>query len=373
MYCRLSLLSLAELIAHKSDKRALQELHDNRTVFYYHSNWPLRLAEFADKLRQSRLGRQWCKDNAETLEKAYDLTISKFSNLPDREQDGQDVKLDGPDCRYYFEAFIKHAVKILDVECCKNEVERETKMAGLLQNLVIRHFRLSCLECCRVTDELTRRYRWKVNGHILTILLPAHIPSSQCSKWLAANVPDVDPSRPGERDRVQAVVDRLITRQKVVSLESINPNEMVADPSYLQREIEQEMTVKGLASVVADEKAHHIESQRAAIRQLGKDTLRSMICQIFESLSRGTYEPMIIADRFGLSRPTFTRFAGSRWLTGAENRAKLPIPDLWLNTAQTLAGHPAFVRAAETAGVLKHVQEILQSKNASRSRTENEQ
>ncbi len=368
MYRRLSLLRLAMLIAHNSDKKALQELHDNRTVFYYRGDRPLRLAEFTDKLRQSQLGRQWCNHNAQVLENAYDLTISKFSNLPDQEQDGQDVKLDGPDCRYYFEAFVRHAAKRMGAECYKNEAERETKMAGLLQNLVIRHFRLSCLECSRATEELTRRYRWKVNGYIIGILLPIHIPPSQCSRWLADNIPDVDPSRPGERDRVQAAVDRLVTRQKVISLESIDQSEMIAGPSCLQLEIEQEMTVNGLADVVAEEKAQNIESQRTAIRQLGKGKLRTMIRQIFDSLARGAYEPMSIADRLGISRPTFTRFAGSRWPTEADNRTNLPIPDLWLNTAQTLAGHPAFVRAAESAGVLKHVQETLQSRHATRNR-----
>jgi len=369
MYRHLSLVRLAELIAHNSDRKALQELHNNRTMFYYHSDRPLHLAEFTDKLRQSKQGWRWCNQNAEILERAYDLTISKFINLPDQKKTGQDVKLDGPDCRYYFEAFVRHAKKKVDTESYNNEAEREIQMAGLLQNLVIRHFRLSCQECCRRVRELTRRYLWKLDGYTVSVMLPIQIPGSQCSKWLTDNIPDIDPSRPGERDRVQAVVDRLLTRQKVVSLENVDKSKIAANPPCLQPEIEQEMTVRGLADVVADEKAENISFQRTVIQQLGKDKLRQLIHHIFDSLTRGEYEAMNTADSFGINRVTFSRFAGSCWLIRAGKNTNLPVPDLWRNTARTLAGHPMFVRVAETTGVLERVEEILEGKNAQRSRT----
>ena len=83
MYQHLSLLRLAELIARNSDEKALQELHNNRKVFhYYMDKHPLRLAEFADRLRQSKKARQWCNGDLEIREEAYDLTISKFTNFP---------------------------------------------------------------------------------------------------------------------------------------------------------------------------------------------------------------------------------------------------------------------------------------------------
>lgn len=311
MYRHLSLVRLTELIAHNSDRKALQELHNNRTMFYYHSDQPLRLAEFAEKLRQSKQGWRWSNQNAEILDKAYDLTISKFSNLPDQRKSGQDVKLDGPDCRYYFEAFIRHASKRMDTQSYNNEAEREIQMARLLQNLVIRHFRLSCHECCRRFAELTRRYLWKLDSYTMSVLLPIQIPGSQCSKWLTNNIPDVDPSRPGERDRVQAVVDKLLTKHKVVSLENIDKSKIAASSPCSQSEIKREMTVRSLADVVADEKAENISFQRTVIQQLGKDKLRQLIHHIFDSLTRGEYEAMNTADSFGINRVTFSRFAGS--------------------------------------------------------------
>ena len=63
-----------------------------------------------------------------------------------------------------------------------------------------------------------------------------------------------------------------------------------------------------------------------------------------------------LAQLFGLSLSTFSRFAGSRW----RKRSDRAIPDLWLNTAQTLASHRALVEAAKDAGVWHRVGQVLQ-------------
>ncbi|MFC1761012.1 hypothetical protein ACFL6U_02905 [Planctomycetota bacterium] len=369
MYRCLSLLRLAELIAHNGDRKALQELHDLRKVFYYHSNQPLRLAEFADKLRQSDAGWRWCNQNAEVLEKAYDLTIGKFGHLPGPNRAGRDVHWDGPDCRYYFKAFITHTAERLETEAHSSETEREIYVARLLQKFMIRHFRLSCMECYRRVRKLSRRYLWKLDGYTLSVLLPTQMPGSQCRQWLKDNVPDVDPARPGERDRVQIVVDRLLVRRKVISLASIDPSEIADRQPPSLPDIEPVMTVQGLADVVANEKAATIESQRAAIRELGSDKLKQLIHQIFDSLAHGAYRAMNTADSFGISRVTFSRFAGRSWLAQADEDTKLQIPDLWLNTARTLAGHPAFVSAARAAGILGRVEQMLECRDANRSGT----
>jgi hypothetical protein len=160
---------------------------------------------------------------------------------------------------------------------------------------------------------------------------------------LADNIPDVNPTRPGERDRVQAMVDNLAVKRKILSLENIEKNAIAADLSSFQPEIEQEITTQGLADAIADEKAENIEFQRDAIQQLGKRKLRRLIHQIFDSLALGQYEVVNIAKSFGINRTTFSRFAGSKWLTQTGKSRDYPIPDLWVNTAQTLAGHSVFV------------------------------
>jgi len=364
MYGHLTLLRLAELIAHDSDKKALRELHDNCKVFYYHNNQPLRLAEFADKLRQSSHARQWCNGESEPLEKAYDLTISKFSNLPNLKKNCSGVKLEGPNCRYYYEAFIKQAAKTTDSDFrCRND-DREKEVAKLLQNLIVRHFRLSCHECGRRDSELTTRYLWQVNDYTMEILLPVDIEGRQRGKWLADNIQDVDPTQPGERDRVQDIINDLTRKRNILSLEDIEENTIVANSPGFQLQTEQGITVKGLADVVAKEKAENIEVQRDAIQQLGKEKLRQLVRQIFDCLAHGQYEVVKIAENFGINKTTFSRFAGSNWLTQSGKSLDYPIPDLWFNTAQTLAGHPVFVRVAVGAGILDCVEKVLRSKNA---------
>ena len=366
MYGRLTLLRLAELIARSSDSKALRELHDNRRVFYYHNNQPFRLAEFADKLRQSRQARRWCNGESEILEKAYDLTISKFNNLPNPENNCPEVKLEGPNCRYYYEAFIKQAAKTTDSQFHYRDDDKEREVAKLLQNLIVRHFRLSCQECSRRDRELTTRYLWQVNGHTMEIFLPLDIEGRQRGKWLADNIRDVDPTRPGERDRVQDIVDDLTRKRNILSLEDIEENTIVADPPDFGPQIQQEITVKGLADVVAGEKAENIEVQRDAIQQLGKEKLRQLVRQVFDCLARGEYEVVKVAENFGINKTTFSRFAGSNWLTQSGKSRNYPIPDLWFNTAQTLAGHPVFVRVAEDTGILSRVEKVLKSSNARR-------
>ena len=365
MYQHLSLLRLVELIAHNSDEKALQELHNNRRVFrYYTDKQPLRLAEFANRLRQSSHARQWCNGEAEILEKAYDLTISKFNNLPNPENNYPEVKLEGPNCRYYYEAFVKQAAKMTDSDFRYRDDDKEKQMVKLLQNLIVRHFRLSCQECSRRDRKLTTRYLWQINGHTMEIFLPVDIEGRQREKWLADNIQDVDPTRSGERDCVQDMIDDLTRKRNILSLEDIEENTIVANSPDFQLRIEQEITVKGLADVVAEEKAENIEVQRDAIQQLGKEKLRQLVRQVFDCLARGQYEVVKIAENFGINKTTFSRFAGSNWLTQSGKSQDYPIPDLWFNTAQTLAGHPAFVRVAADVGILERVEKVLKSKNA---------
>lgn len=363
MYQSLSLLRLSELIALDSNRRALSELHDNRSVFYYHDTKPLRLAEFVDKLRESKPARRWCAGMMEVLDRAYDLTISKFSNLPETGENVRDLKQEGPDCRYYYMAFVRHAKKKLAAESCGNEPDKEVKTAGLLQRLVVRHFRLSCLECSRAGCGLMRRYAWKLDGSTLDVYVPIQIPGRKCGKWLADNITDVDPSRPAERQRVQALVDSLFTQRKILSLDSIDDNEIATNSLDRRFVVEDEIESRGLAGAVADEKADNIESQRPSIRRLGKAKLRDLVDKIFDGLAREAYEAASIADEVGISRSTMSRFAGSCWLTKPETGRNRPIPDLWRNTAEALASHSEFVRIAKSAGVWGCVEQVLADSN----------
>ena len=86
-----------------------------------------------------------------------------------------------------------------------------------------------------------------------------------------------------------------------------------------------------------------------------------MIHHIFENIISDEYQDNTVAKTFGLSKATFSRFAGSRWNSSESN-----IPDLWLNMAQVLSVHPVFKETAREAGVWEQV-EITLNKARERS------
>ena len=111
-----------------------------------------------------------------------------------------------------------------------------------------------------------------------------------------------------------------------------------------------------LAKYVAQEKARDIKNQRPAIKKLGPNKLEKMVRQIFEDLDADEYEQKKVADQFGLSTATLSRFAGSNWREMAPEGTF--VPDLWRNTAQVISQIPVFRDVAQEAGMLGLIKAI---------------
>jgi hypothetical protein len=170
-YSRHSLLELVAEVVRRDDRAALAELHDHRYLFHYGENGHLRLAEYVDSLRSSNWALACCGGRFHLLDQAYDLTIDKFAHLPNgrrKPSSGRPITLkakrDGPDCRYYWAAFLEYAVRKTEAEPTESELEREAMAGVILQRHVLRHFGLSCLESRRRANPLIRRFLWKVAG-----------------------------------------------------------------------------------------------------------------------------------------------------------------------------------------------------------------
>ena len=313
-YGHLSLPALAERIALSPGSPVLTEFHDHRTPFRLHGGPALRFAEFVAALCDTPQALTLAGHDHAALEHAYDLTIDKFLNLPDDTPGATQQRGNGPDCRNYFRGFVLLMRQWRDQRPSAGLLHEEAEAATILQAYVVRQFRLSCKEALRRSNPTRSRYAWRVDGGVIRVWMPAYSPGRQRRPWLEANVDRPDPTRPGEDERVQAIVDRLLGIPRRVPLGEDamagastgrpEPRGLPAtDPTF---------TVCGLARVVADEKVENLHRQRPAIQALGGSALRKLILCIFTELSAGRYEEKQVAERFGLSRPTLSRFAGMR-------------------------------------------------------------
>jgi len=364
-YRQLTLLQLLCRIVYYSDTAALNELHDNRLLFHHKHKCKYRLAEYIDALRGSELARKWCGRETLVLVDAYNLTIDKFFNIPAKTDNDEQARLQGHDCRYYLEACIQYMTQLLKENSPPNALAAEMIFSEALAGMAERQFRFSCLEAKRKARRFDRRYRWRSPVGDLYVRLPSAVPSQQCRTWLETNIGEVNPQRHGEKERVQAMIDQLLARKQIFFLSELHHIEegLPSSTDPLPFMMEEQTSVDGLAAVVAEEKAESIKQQRPTIRLLGKDKLKELIRTVFTRLADGDYVEKDIACSFGLSAATFCRFAGARWKKDSNDMTVNSVPDLWRNTAHTLAGHSDFVTAAQEAGVWKQVREILEAED----------
>jgi len=353
----LSLLSLAELISNAGNKRALDEFHAHRPAFRLNGGRPLLFVEFVDALRQLTSARKFAGREARILDLAYDLMVDKYTSLANTYDHTTSVKRKGADCRSYFRMVVEATNTWKRTHPQADQFRMEKVVAAILQKRVARNFHLACLEARRSVNPARSRYAWRVGDGVIYVWMPAWLGGYHRRAWLEANVEAPDPSGPGEQQRVQAIIDDRLGVAGEVSLGESASQVSSSRPADhpLAWLLEHEISVRGLAQTVADEKVYTLHRQRPAIRAMGRSMLHQLIVRIFEDMSQDRYSDRSVAQAFGLSKATFSRFAGSRW----QLQSGGSIPDLWVNTAQTLAHHTGFIDAARETGVWPRVLQVL--------------
>jgi len=350
------LVSVLEHVA-EGDPAARDEFHNQRTVFRDRKGNLVLFVPFIESLCESEMerndGRHGLTD--EVIEIARDLTIDKFSRLPDSAAAGED---NGIDCRYYFRAILERYYATR--QCCRpsGQIRDDDLASRLLQGHVRWHFGLSLKEAKRRCNPLVSRYAWPLDGKSLYVWLPKRVSGHDRRKLLERIVDHPDPNRPGEKARVQSLIDRALN-SKFVTFDTYEKEARAetTGASSLSWAVLYEITTDGLAETVAGEKVQRIEEQRPAIRALGAEKLKSLILEIFERVGTTGYRDQEIAARHCISKPTFSRFAGSRW--NVEEAGNGAIPDLWRNTALVISRVPGLSEAARAAGVWSKVKAIV--------------
>ncbi len=363
-------VEILRMIAYKGDSSALNELLKSRKLFVYEGR-QLLLTEFLWQMRekyQMRLGSKKTVD--EIIDCIYDLSLAKFANIPPGgassllEPQGQtiEVKHSGVDCRKYYRGILKMLEKWRDANPGANDFEQEAAVGRIFQRMVVKHFKFSMAECRRVKHPFRRRYLWKIGNRHISLRYPVQISGRYIRQWLEKHITDPDPSRPGEKERIQFEVDSFFTRHPEIPLDDRWASYELAKGGHLLADGKEyawmPKKVDELMLTLAEEKTRNIDQMRPAIRDLGKNSLYQLIITIFDALYREKFEDNRIAKEFGLSKATFSRFAGSKWFTKLEGGAA-HIPDLWMNTAKILATSPDFMELATAAGILPMLKKAM--------------
>jgi len=360
------------LIAEKQDSQALYEFH-GRPLFCDGNERGLTCSEYISFFRVKTFNYKGMDIKAlEIADIAYDLTIDKFSNLFSEtklhiltgKKDDQQMKQTGSNCCFYFKAYLDHVQTTFKEKPPKSELESECRAVALMHGLVKMQFFRSRLEAERKVSRSWSRYCWEQKQKKINIWLPISLKGNERKKWLEKNIINPDPLRPNERKRIQTIINKHFFRGYHFSFnDNIAPQTDHNDmgPGGFKN-------IKGLALafVVAEEKALNLEKQRPGIKNLGSLKLKKIIVQIFNEIRDGCYRDSKIAKKYGLSKSTFSRFAGSHWRDSKSNS----IPDLWMNTAQVLATHRAFKELARNSGVWEKVKATVNSTIAEASPNE---
>jgi len=202
------------------------------------------------------------------------------------------------------------------------------------------------------------RYQWHLNGDIIIVWMPITITGNKRRLWLEEHIDDPKPSRPGEKYRIQQIIDSELGFGEISHMGDYKYTLSVDHRLKETQPINTEdgTTVCDIAKAVVEEKARNIHLMRPSVRILGRTKLGKLITRIFEQITEGCYDEKKLAQRFGLSQSSLTRFAGSRWQISANSRP----PDLWSNLAHLLAKNgTVFSSVAKACGIWKQVQEVI--------------
>ena len=345
-------LQLIQRIADTGDTVALHELHEHYTPLRVNGSPPLSILAYLNRLRESSWARARCGGNPVAVDKAFNLTVGKFLEKP---KGNRKRRKRGPDCRCYYRGFLSVLSKWMDEHPSATLLEQELACSLLLQRFVLHQFRKSCEEARRAANAACSRYTWRLPSGRIVVYMPVAVGGRRRRHWLEEHVEDPDPQRPGERQRVQGIVDAYLGVPRNLSIEGDDISSISGDgdAGSSLSPFEVVITAEGLAKAVADEKAANIHQQRPAIQRLHPSNLHRLVMQIFHDLQDGCYSEKRLAQQFGLSHATLSRVAGSRWRL----RPGEPPPDIWANVAQVLSANNDFVEAAKDAGVWPRVQQ----------------
>jgi len=277
------------------------------------------------------------------------MTLQKFSVLKNCSN-----IFDGPFCNKQYSALAKKLKRYKKDSRVKSQLELEVEAESLLKRMLIMHIKYSWLEVCRKTNKLYNRYRWVLPEGIIELMKPIGISGSRFKKWLKGHIIGPNPNEKGEKFRIQREIDNWFGHSSEENFDNIS----YMLNSEKEEDFDLKMYPQDFSSLVANEKAENINQLRPSIQLLGSNKVRNLVLSILENIIYNDCNDNNIASRFGLSKATFSRFAGRDWRKNNNG----DVPDLWRNIAQIVTNDPVFIEIAVSLGINSVIKEISQLK-----------
>lgn len=356
----LSVLDLIRMIVQEADADALYELLEYRRLFQLGGKEGLfLLPEYLYEIRGHWASRTR-HAATQVFDGAYDLTLEKFSALPRVKLDTEQGntcrdKTDPPsrvDCRNYYAALLS-SLETGGCDCsASGAIAQDQAVAVRFQTFVNHHFYLSCREARRQENPFISRYNWRVDGRgTLMVWMPKYLKGQARRTWLEKHAGHADPSRPGERERIQSIIDEELAIPGFVPFDLLR--DMVYPSGFPAADVQADRRMRpGFTEFLAREKALSADLQRPSIKSLGPEKIERLVNTVVPNLVTCERTDEDIAQEFGLSKTAHSHFCGSQWHKD-KKKGKTVIPGLWRNAAELLSQVNAFCDAAAEAGVLK--------------------
>lgn len=354
-YSFLPTFELIERISIQKDVEALNYFISNRKLLSFGKKRVL-LPDYLQKLRTSNYYSYIRISHREThleekLDLIYDRTLQKFSVLKDYSNEK-----DGPHCDKQYESLLMQLNNYRVTNPNHSEFEIEKEIETRFKNMVIRHLSYSWLEVCRITNRLYQRYPWEFPNGTIELKKPRGIDGRDFKRWLKENISNPDPTLKNEKYRIQKEIDDWFGHSAFIDFDSI------ANVKHGQYDYEEtEQYPEDLSTLVAVEKSANLNKLRPSIRSLGEEKVKQFVKKILEAILYNENNDISIANEFGISKATYSRFAGRDWNSNINGE----VPDLWKNLAKIVVSNPILLENAIKLGIKPVIDNILKSSHKS--------
>ena len=270
----------------------------------------------------------------------------------------------GPDSRRYLGRLSRNVYAALQGANGLSPNEREELVLGLLRAFIDMCLEYAVLECVRNQKGPRNRYAYHQDCLTIYLWMPREIPGHDRRRWIEDHAGPIDLTRPGEQERVQAVIDREAPYRRVISLSDLEylPEDRRSHSVEGSSFAEEHLSASDMIDVFVRELVPAIIEQRPAIRGLGEESYAQLLRYTFEDKVQGTHSARTVAIGLGLTRSTRTRFDGSK--TPKNGIAR----DLPRNVAAVIWQNGDLRVAAKAAGVWGYVCKALRKPDEPRER-----